>query len=128
MWNLIKRLSEKYRSWVGDSELERTIRKHLIGRGFYGDTAQFKSCRLVAVQRPGWLQIFSFSVEAKPAIDDEDDSAVPNNAGKKLLFGLAKQDARYNRCEIQVFEEPNPRNILFEQWSEDLIRLRNPQM
>lgn len=137
MWNLIKRVSAKYQGWVGDSELERAVRRYLVGQGYYGDTARFESFRLVAVQRPGWLQVFSFAVDAKQAVPEDEEVDVDaadtleadNNAAiRRKLFGIVRQDVRYNRCDIQVFDEAASRNALFDEWSEELIRLRKPKM
>jgi hypothetical protein len=69
----------------------------------------------VAIQRPGWLQILVFSAKARPASD---------GSQPMTLAGIVRQDERYNRQEIRVFEHAGERNALFESWSEDLVKVR----
>lgn len=91
------------------------MRGFLSEQGFCGDSAKFSNVRLAAIQRPGWQQIFVFKVDAKvrePA------------AEYGPLFGLVRQDERYDRLEIRVFRAQQERNALFEEWSRDLIRVR----
>jgi hypothetical protein len=122
MWTWLKTQQEKWAGWISDSELERSLRAHLSGQGFYGDTAKFRTFRLVAIQRPGWLQVYSFSVEAKVA--DEQVTA----GTWVMLFGLVRRDERYRRCDIRVFREGARRHGLYDEWTAELIRLRRPNL
>ena len=67
MLGWFSKLSQRWAGWISDSDLERSLRAHLSRRGYYGDTAKFISFRLVAIERPGWLQVYSFSVDAAKA-------------------------------------------------------------
>jgi hypothetical protein len=107
-------------SWIGDSDLECSLREHLVQVGYFGHSAKFHNLKLVAVQRPGWLQVFSFTVWARETHEQGRQNV--------QLFGVVRQDERYNRTDIELFEQATDRNALFEQWSEDLIRLRRPQL
>jgi hypothetical protein len=118
----LKRLSEKWAGWISDPQLERSLRSHLSGRGFYGDSAKFITFRLVAIQRPGWLQVYSFVVRARIAKDSVDDAEYAQ------LFGLVRQDERYKKCDIQLFQNMQERHSLYQEWSTDLIRLRRPNL
>ncbi len=110
-------LIESWAGWVGDRDLEVALRGHLDGQGFWGDSARFRHIRLVAVQRPGWLMVFAFNVEAKSRVTGQQQS----------MFGLVRQDERYNRVEIEVFPDRGARTQRFLEWSQNLIRVRNPQ-
>ena len=114
MFSLLKRAADRWANWLGDRDLDLTIRKQLTEEGYLGDSARLRQCRLVAVERPGWLQILVFSAEAR-AVDD-------NN--HHLLHGLVRQDERYNRLEIRLFQRVLERNELFSEWSEDLVKVR----
>lgn len=110
-----QQLAEKWANWLGDRDLELALRKHLNEQGFYGDTAKLTQLRLVAVQRPGWLQVYTFVADTRSQLSD---------APPQRLLGILRQDERYNRLEIRLFNSAPERNRLFEQWSEDLVRLR----
>ncbi len=60
MFEVLRNLRERWNDWCGDREMELAIRKHLNENGFFGGTATLRNVRLVAVQRPGWLQVFRF--------------------------------------------------------------------
>lgn len=82
--------------------------------------------RLIAVKRPGWLQIFRFEATARvrpPEDDGAEDTANPE-AEYRDLFGLIREDARSDQQSIRVFENDVERRELFSRWSEDLICLR----
>ena len=114
----LQSVQQRWSGWVSDRDMERTIRARLNGIGYYGDTATFVAVRLVAIQRPGWVQVFSFTVDARRR-DAEDREIV-------RLFGLVKQDERVQRCEVEAYEDASRRNSLFLRWSEGLITLRRP--
>ncbi|MEM8732587.1 MAG: hypothetical protein AAGG44_00090 [Planctomycetota bacterium] len=119
MWDFFGGLAKKWTSWIGDRDMELALRKHLDSQGFYGDTARFENLRLAAVQRPGWLQVFVFSVEVRER--SERNSSVQ-------LHGIVRQDERYNKTDIRTFSAKYERNSLFSEWSEDLIRLRGARL
>lgn len=115
MW-FLKQLTEKWANWLGDRDMELSLRRHLSENGFLGHAARFSQLRLVAVQRPGWLQVYTFIVEAHSQINDTDP--------QQKLFGIVRQDERYERCEIRLFSIQSERAKLLDEWSQDLIRLR----
>lgn len=120
MWSWLTKLQERWSGWVSDRDMERSMRQRLTTLGFYGDSAAFKSLRLVAIQRPGWLQVYSFSVDARHRASVDPQPV--------RLFGLVRQDERYNRCDVEVFSEATGRQQLYQQWTTDLIRLRQPTL
>ncbi|MCP4886583.1 MAG: hypothetical protein GY904_08210 [Planctomycetaceae bacterium] len=119
-----KHLHQRYTDWCGDRDMELAIRKHLTANGFFGGTAKLRNVRLVAVQRPGWLQVFRFEaqVRVRPA-DDYDDIADPE-AEYQLVYGLVRDDIRRNVNSIRTFTREDQRKELFARWSKDLICLR----
>jgi hypothetical protein len=118
MWHWFRRWQAQWEGWISDSDLERAMRAKLTAAGYYGDTAKFRTFRLVAVKRPGWEQVFSFSVDARIAKQDERDREIVK------LFGLVRQDERYHRCDIEVFRDALQRNKLYATWAENMSQLR----
>ncbi len=135
MFELLRNLQERWNNWCGDRDMELAIRKHLNENGFFGGTAKLQNVRLVAVQRPGWLQVFRFEATARVRPNDPSGQA----AGQELdpepdqkpqyrqLFGLVRDDIRHKMNSVRVFEEEDQRRELFANWSEDLICLRGAQ-
>ncbi len=122
MFEWFRKWKESWEGWISDSDLERTLRSKLTQQGFYGESAKFRSFHLVAIQRPGWLQVFSFTVDARVAKDDERDREIVK------LFGLVRQDERYRRCDIELFRNAADRMSLYQRWTENLSRLRTPRL
>ena len=118
MFGSIRDLINRWSSWIGDRDLEILIRKRLTSEGYLGDGGKFHYMRLVAVQRPGWLQVFSFNVSVRQSQSGSDT----------LLFGLLRQDERYNRTEVRFHQNTSERQRLFDEWSEGLIVTRRNQL
>ncbi|PAY17295.1 hypothetical protein CKO51_21930 [Rhodopirellula sp. SM50] len=122
---LLKSLQQKWNDWCGDREMELLIRKHLTQNGYYGGSAKLKNVRLVAVQRPGWLQVFRF--EATARLQAEETEGPDPEAVYENLYGLVRDDIRHKTNSVRVFQDPSERRELFLRWSEDLIQLRGAQ-
>jgi len=131
--NWLKQLQQKWDDWCGDREMETSIRTHLSRNGYFGKTAKFRAVRLVAVQRPGWLQIYRFEAEARvdpdggKSIASEPASAESETTADRKyhqLFGLVREDHRQNVSNVRVFESESQRKELFDRWSEGLVCLR----
>ncbi|QDT09387.1 hypothetical protein [Planctomycetes bacterium K23_9] len=123
----IKHLRERWHNWVGDHDMERAIRRHLTTDGYFGGTAKLRNVRLVAVQRPGWLQIFRFEATARVDRSNANADEPAPDAEYHELFGLVREDARKDQSSVRVFRNNADRGELFKQWSEDLICLRGAQ-
>ncbi|GAB5403589.1 MAG: hypothetical protein Aurels2KO_18200 [Aureliella sp.] len=119
-----KKLSEKWSNWVGDRDLEILLRSRLKNRGYRGDGARFESVRLVAIKRPGWVQVYSFQAIVRPMQVETDG----DGGGEEKLYGLVRQDERGSRTDVEFFTDPAPRRRLFRDWSEGLITLRNERL
>ncbi len=100
--------------------MEQSIRRHLSAYGYFGNTAKIRAVRLVAVQRPGWRQVFRFEVVARVAVDD-DTVAEPQHHD---LVGLVREDFRRGESDVRVFRDPAERTELFARWSDGLVCLR----
>lgn len=123
MLALIKHLKERWDNWSGDRDMELAIRKHLNQEGYFGGTAKIQHLKLVAVQRPGWLQVFRFEAVARLRAETDDDSP-DAEAQYHTLYGLVRDDFRHNISDIRVFASENDRRNLFARWSDGLICLR----
>jgi len=124
MIDLIKHLRECWENWCGDHEMELTIRQHLTENGFYGGTAKLRNVRLVAVQRPGWLQVFRFDATVRVRPAEEEEGVADPAPEYREVFGLVRDDIRHKINSVQFFEEERERRELFARWSEGLICLR----
>ncbi len=125
MLHFFKSVCEKWNNWCGDHEMELAIRKHLTKNGYYGGTVQLRNVRLVAVQRPGWLQVFRFEATARRRAE-ETDGPDPEPVYEEL-YGLVQDDIRHKITRVRVFQNQAERKELFLLWSEDLIQLRGAQ-
>lgn len=120
----LKDLSKRYTDWCGDRDMELTIRQHLTENGFFGGTAKLQNVRLVAVQRPGWLQIYRFEAHARVRPAETSDDGPEPEPEYRMLFGLVRDDIRHKINTVRVFQRADQRRELFARWSEDLICLR----
>ena len=104
--------------------MEIAIRKHLTENGYFGQMAKLRNVRLVAVQRPGWLQVFRFEATARVSCVRENDNIPDPEAEYHELYGLVRDDIRHKINVVRVFEDEHERRSLFTRWSEGLICLR----
>ncbi len=118
LWERIKRALNSWRTGVGDVSLERHLRRHLSANGFGGRLARFDRARLVAIERPGWIQVFQIEVETRR----RDDADRPPDPTWVRLFGVIREDEREGKPRIRFFETAEERDQLTEEWSQGLIR------
>ena len=123
----VEHLRQRWNDWCGDREMEVAIRRHLNDAGYFGSTAKLKNVRLVAVQRPGWLQVYRFEATVRLRPDDAVEDRPDPDAVYRELLGLVKDDIRYNIHTVRTFLGEAERRELFANWSEDLICLRGAQ-
>ncbi len=100
----------KFGNLLRNGTAERDIRDWLSDNGYYGRSAKFAEIELHAIQRPGWLQIFRFSVTAKTTTDDWHE-----------LYGVLRDDERYRRLDIETTTDASLRDERLEEWSTGLI-------
>lgn len=126
MISWLKHLGQRWNDWCGDRDMENAIRSHLNDNGYFGTSAKLQNIRLVAVQRPGWLQVFRFEATARVRFEVAEDQPDPEPEYRQL-FGLVREDFRHKVQSIRSFDDEGQRKELFTRWSEDLIRLRGAQ-
>ncbi|QDU75060.1 hypothetical protein Pan97_20810 [Bremerella volcania] len=124
MRSWLKSVALWWNDWVGDKEMENSIRQHLDQAGYYGRTAALSGVRLVAIERPGWVQIYRFEAKGRVRVDHEESDAPEPSPQYDQLFGLVLHDFRKSIMDVRVFTDPVPRRALFLRWSEGLIQLR----
>lgn len=127
MKSWFQHLKQRWADWCGDRDMEVAIRKHMTESGFYGQSAKIQNVRLIAVQRPGWLQVYRFEamVRMKPKGEDlENPQADPQY---RHVSGLVKDDIRFRVQTVRTFNSERDRRACFAEWSEGLICLRGAQ-
>lgn len=122
MRGFLQRLSARWQNWCGDFEMETAIRAHLDSAGFYGRSAKLRNVKLVAVQRPGWVQVYRFDCTARLRQDPSPEGPDPEPVDREL-FGLVRDDARH-RTDVKTYFDRPSRSRQFERWADGLIALR----
>ncbi|NNJ26477.1 hypothetical protein [Alienimonas chondri] len=104
---------------IGNKFLEHDLRSWLDETGHYGRSAVVEELDLVAVQRPGWVQVFRFRVRAKQKETGE----------WTALRGLARDDERAkrkaDRTAYRLTEGDAEYDDAFDEWSDGLLTLRS---
>ena len=106
-------LANSWADWVGDRHLQLAIHRELRRGGFAVHAAAIRDVRLIAIERPGWVQVRSFSVETF------DTQKAP-----VTLMGLSRDDGRQAHIDVLLTDVEAEFNARREQWSEGLIRRR----
>ena len=99
---------------IGNRVVEKDLRTHLSKIGYAGGSACFENLELVGIQRPGWIQVFSFTVTARQ-MDDDDATK---------LFGVCIDDERTKRFEVVLDADELVRDQQLGQWTQNLLTVR----
>lgn len=91
---------------------EEEIRDYLQANGFRGPSARFDYVELIAIERPGWVQVFEFRVR----VFDEDENV-------HHLLGVLRSDERKS-MKIFLTESEAEQAKTMEEWSVGLITLQ----
>lgn len=89
---------------------EKDLRSYLDNEGYFGRTAKFKLLKLKAVERPGWVQVFQFEIEAKREDSDWE-----------TLFGFCRTDERSDSFEVQMSRDASDAQRSFGEVAKDMI-------
>lgn len=89
---------------------EKDLRDYLDNKGYFGRTAKFKKLKLKAVERPGWVQVFQFEVDAKRSEGDWE-----------TLFGSCRTDERSDLFDVEISADPTIAQQAFGEASKGLI-------
>jgi len=68
---------------VGNKVTEAEIRRWLVEQGYEARAAKFDEVDLVAIERPGWVQVFRFQL-----------TTGKNKGERGALFGAVRDDGR----------------------------------
>jgi hypothetical protein len=91
---------------------EKDVCDYLTLRGYRGDIARFDCVDLFAIERPGWIQVFKFCVQA---FDNDGDS--------HQFFGVVRDDQR-SSTKIHLAHTEEEQSRIAEEWSAGLITSR----
>ena len=95
---------------------EKDVRAWMDQNGFYGNSADINHLELHAIERPGWVQVFSFEARAKSREESEQPW--------QELYGVVKDDERRrgsNKTKVALFGSIDQQTERLEQWSQGLI-------
>lgn len=95
---------------LGRNVIEADLRDYLTESGYYGRSAKFARLKLVAVERPGWLQVYDFHVRVK-SVEGE----------WKKYFGLCRTDERHDIFEVQMFDTVAEQQQTFRSEAQGMI-------
>ena len=99
---------------IGNKVTEAEIRRWLVDQKYGARSATFDEVELVAIQRPGWVQVFRFQLTAKTP----DGRKVP-------LYGALRDDGRVGG-KFRVSESREERDNWLGEWSGKLGPSHSP--
>ncbi|TWT98116.1 hypothetical protein Pla108_22730 [Botrimarina colliarenosi] len=112
---MLKRLLKRWADWTGDKRLTDTIRAELRRLGYAVNAAQVRRVHLAAVERPGWVQIYCFTVETRTNEEN------PHTRRDVVLHGVSRDDGRKSRTEMLLTEDEACWRQQLDSWSDGLI-------
>lgn len=89
---------------------EKDLRSYLDDNGYFGRTAKFRLLKLKAVERPGWVQVFQFEIEAKHEGRDWEN-----------LYGFCRTDERSDSFEVKMSHDALAAQRSFCEAAQDMI-------
>jgi len=97
------------KSLIANKCTEKDLRDHLTEIGYFGRSVKFLSLELKAIERPGWIQVFQFHIQAKK-----------QGGGWEEHYGICRSDERSDAFEVQLFDR--------EEWQQQKFREDTKQM
>lgn len=113
---MLNQLFQRWSNWTGDKRLTQAIRTELRRLNYAVSAAEIRDVRLAAIQRPGWVQVYRFQVEARTNEEN------PHTRRDVLLRGLSRDDGRQPRIEVLLTEDETCWQQRLDEWSDGLIR------
>ncbi len=110
---MLRELLQRWADWTGDAELTRAIKAELRRQKLAVHAAKIRDVRLVAIERPGWVQVRRFWVETTGSCEQ-----------LVRLSGLARDDGRRSGIEVVLTTSQAEHNETLSRWSEGLVRRR----
>lgn len=108
-------LRSDQRRMIANRCTEKDLRDHFTTLGYFGQSMKFLQLELAAIERPGWVQIFRFHVQAKN-----------REGGWEELFGNCRIDERINTFEVQLFEREEEQDRALRLDAKDMITGERP--
>ncbi|QDV74234.1 hypothetical protein [Botrimarina mediterranea] len=112
---------QRWRDWTGDKSLSDAIRAQLRRSGYAVHASQTRDVHLAAVERPGWVQVWTFRVETH-RMSAAPNAQVPNAREPVLLYGVSLNDGRKTGTKVLLTEDEPTRRQQLEAWAEGLLR------
>ena len=113
---MLNRLFQRWNDWTGDRSLTNAIHDKLRQSGYAVHASKTRDVHLAALERPGWVQVWTFSVETHSM------SPPPSERKPVLLFGISRNDGRKSGTRVLLTEDEPTRRQLLEVWAEGLLR------
>ena len=95
---------------IANKATEQDIRDYLSEVGYLGATAEFLRLELAAVERPGWVQVFEFQIQAEQ-----------QNGKWEERFGLCRTDERSATFDVQLFSSKRDQQAALERETQGMI-------
>lgn len=92
---------------------EKDLRDYLTDVGYFGRSAKIHELELVAIQRPGWVQVFRVHLDAKH-----------QDTGWAEFWAAIRDDER-ERFEVVLFDTEETRDVQIDEWSEGLVTVHH---
>lgn len=90
---------------------EKDLRDWFSRQGWNGQSGRFDEVELVAIQRPGWLQVYRFS---GTMLDPNDE--------KQIICGYCRDDERYGVFEVVYRDSFQDLHAIFAEWTSGLVK------
>ncbi len=123
---VLGRFLQPWRDWTGDKSLTDAIRAQLRRCGYAVHASRTRDVHLAAVERPGWVQVWTFRVETHRM--SESPNAQGSNARERqarepvLLYGVSLNDGRKTGTKVVLTEDEPSRRQQLEEWAEGMLR------
>jgi len=89
---------------------EKDLRDWFSRQGWDGQSGRFEELELVAIQRPGWVQVYQFS----GTMLDPDDQ-------KQEIYGYCRDDERRRQFEVVYGDSYSDLHANFKEWTSELV-------
>jgi hypothetical protein len=106
---MLKKWLAAWNNWLGDRDLQLAIYREVARLGYADPRPAVVQARLEAIERPGWVQVWSFLVEVR------------REGEVTLLYGTARDDGRRGTKVVLALDNDS-RNRQLALWCQGLIR------
>ena len=102
--------------WIRNGGTEADLRSYLANHGYAGRSTRVNRLELKAIERPGWVQVFEFQVQAKRSDGDWE-----------ALEGVCRTDERSSVFEVRLFDSASRADVLKTATDGLITTQRNPR-